>query len=372
MKKLLLLLLLIPFSLFAQDKKDIIRAGISESSPFVINKKNADNVLTNFGSIYQLKNKETDYYGMAIDLWELMEPFFTEETEYIYYDEPDDLVKALQNGEIDIIVENLTMTSTRAAKVNFTHPWYNGGLRIMANVGHEESVWEILDRKGYLKLGSMFAGAILILTIAVVIWRRKYSKNFPPRFIDQFAFSFKDVIQALQSGRIGIKEGVYPKSWIWNIIAALWTLIGVSLIAYITSTVTMAMTTSSLQVKTISSIQELKGSSIGTFPGTTADSYLQYVGFEDIKYYFTEKEFYDALIKKEIMAFVGDAPVLEYLANKYPNKDIAIVGELFNRERYAFAAKDPEFTIRMNKKIIEFYEDGTLDLLRQQYFGSDN
>lgn len=69
--------------------------------------------------------------GLAIDLWEEIAEKKNWQFAYQEYRTFRDLIDATTQGQIDLALTNLTITQQRALKVDFTQPWFDGGVRLM-------------------------------------------------------------------------------------------------------------------------------------------------------------------------------------------------------------------------------------------------
>ena len=76
------------------------------------------------------------------------------------------------------------------------------------------------------------------------------------------------------------------------------------------------------------------------------------------------------LLRREVVAIISDAPVLEYYDNSHPELPITEVGALFQPEKYGFAVPTGSKLERdLTLQILAAREDGMLERLRSKYFG---
>jgi ABC-type amino acid transport substrate-binding protein len=79
----------------------------------------------------------------------------------------------------------------------------------------------------------------------------------------------------------------------------------------------------------------------------------------------------DALLKSQVGAIVLDAPMLEWYDNAHPELPITVVGPVFLAEQYGFALPTGSpLTRRISEVILRLKDNGTMDKLHAQYFGS--
>ena len=88
----------------------VVTVGVYRSPPFVM---------------------ETDGHptGMAIELWESLATSLGLQSRYVWLETNAALVDALAAREVDVGVTNLAITRARAERIDFTHPWFDSGLR---------------------------------------------------------------------------------------------------------------------------------------------------------------------------------------------------------------------------------------------------
>ncbi len=338
-----------------------IKAGIHISPPFVIEQ------MRMFPTGTEL------YSGMAIDLWTLLEMELGIQTEYIRFQSMEEMLLAAEKGDIDVIVSNLSVTYERTKQVRFIWPWYDGGLRIMiCHKNDTNSVFTEMKQQGqiasYLLLFCGMTGACFVITLI----RRKVQSDFPQKWRDGIAYTFYDVISVFSTKKIPpsfeVKNQRYR--WLWHIFSALWMLGCVGITAYITSTITAAMTSVALSEEKIDSVYDLEEKKSGVLAGGPAEILLRNLGIPFVSFNEIE-DASSALCSDIIDAVIADAPVLEYQAYSHPKNNLAVVGEIFNPEKYAFGVslRHKEFADRISTEIIRLIELGKIEELRSRYFG---
>jgi ABC-type amino acid transport substrate-binding protein len=338
----------------AETEGTLVRAGVHISPPFV------------------MAAETGSYDGMAVDLWDRISNALGLHTEYTSYRSMEDLLKALESNEIDVVVTNLTVTHARARLMRFTYPWYDAGLRIMINTEARNSFWHEIRKDGRLNAYLLLAGALIVLSFAATIIRRALSPAFTRSWLDGFSLNFRDIISTAVSGAVSENFGWSGRKnrWFHNIITALLSLCGVALVAYITSTVTSVMTTVSLMNTEIYALADLAGKKVGVLGGSAAAEYLRRSGFTVLSFDDIDAAS-SALLEKNISAVVADAPVVEYWARTHPGSPVKVTGELFHPDIYAFAlGREGNLADAVSVQIIKFHEDLSIPKLKFLYFGT--
>jgi ABC-type amino acid transport substrate-binding protein len=335
-------------TLAAQDTVPLMRAGIHLSPPFT------------------MAGGDGEYYGMAIDLWQILEKELGFRAVYIPYPTVDELLTSLQEGAIDIALSNLTVTHERAQKIKFTYPWYDAGQRIMVKIVRKSSFWEDFKRSGQVPVYFALFGLFALIAIAVTLIRRRIDAGFTELgWIEGIFCSLYEVIITSRSGRLQRNFG-----WVGYAVSSLWMIFGMAAVAYLTSTITSSMTTASLSQTSINSPSDLRGTFTGVLAGSASEDYLRGMGnflftFADID------EAGTALSENQIQAVVADAPVVEYWAYMHPDAGVTATGELFHHEKYAFALNRNNSVLaeEISLGLISLHEQGRINELKLKFTG---
>ncbi|WP_220443944.1 transporter substrate-binding domain-containing protein [Pararhodobacter zhoushanensis] len=311
------------------------------------------------------------FTGMAIDLWERISQELSLQSIYVELDNTGDLVTAVANADVAVAVTNLTVTRARAERVDFTHPWFDAGQRIMVNDDRGGGFWDVLrglQDSGHLRGYAWIAFVIAMATLLVTLFDRRFNKEFPRRWRDGIAESFYVVMSVATSGKSPTRKNFL--GWAGRLWQGLWLVCGIAVLAYVTSSVTSVMTTLSLTNK-INSFADLPGRVVGVQPGSVSESYAQEAGLTTRPFAHIDQAV-TALLGGRIDAIVGDAPVLEYYAHTHPDQPVSVVGPIFAPDKYAFGlTQGSDLTRALTVELIGAHETSQIDAIRTRYFGSD-
>jgi ABC-type amino acid transport substrate-binding protein len=312
---------------------------------------------------------EAAYTGMAVDLWTEIARRIGVTFDYEEYPTFRDLLRATADGSVDVAITNLTITRDRAEIVSFTQPWYDAGLRLMVPEEGAANGWSVisgLGDAGHLRAYAWLAIVIILATLGLTFFDRRFDPDFPRRWRDGVAESFHHVMSIATSGRAARKNLF---GWAGRIWQALWLVVGVAVIAYVTSSVTSVMTTVSL-TRGINSLSDMSDKTAAVFTGSVAEGYVRELGIA-ARTYDNIALSVAALEAGEVDAIVGDAPILEHYAVSNPQDRVAVVGNIFHPDKYGFALPlGSDLTRPVTLEILAIQESGTLEALRQRYFGS--
>ena len=329
--------------------KQPVRVGLFLSPPFVM-------------------QEQGRFTGMAVELWELIAGSQGMQSEYRTFPTIRVLIDAAANGEVDVAVTNLTITQGRAQRIDFTHPWFDAGQRIMVNEHQSTRLLDVvggLRDAGFLRAYAWLALVIAAATVSLTIFDRKFDPAFPRRWRDGVAESFFSIM-SVAAGKTSGRRNIF--GWVGRIWQGLWLIFGIAVLAYVTSSVTSVMTTLSL-TNQINSLADLPGKSVGVFTGSVSEDFARDSGF-DRQSFPNIEEAVMALRDGSIDAIVADAPVLEYYAHTHPEERVDVIGGLFEPDKYGFGlTRNSALTRQLTVEILGAHERGLVEELHTKYFG---
>jgi ABC-type amino acid transport substrate-binding protein len=330
-----------------------VKVGVYVSPPFVIEKADGG------------------YTGMAIELWEAIAQPLNLQTEYQPLPTFKALVDAAAVNEVDVAVTNLTITRNRALQVDFTQPWFDAGLRIMINEERRTSFMDVvrgLADSGHLRAYAWLLAVIVAATIVLTLFDRRFDKDFPRRWHEGLAESFYSVMSIATSGRSPARKNLF--GWVGRLWQGLWLVCGVAVLAYVTSTVTSVMTTLSITSE-INSVADLPGKRVGVLAGSLAEDFVEAEGLERRAYVSLDR-MVAGMLRDEVEAIVGDAPVLEYYEHTHPKHPLKVVGAIFEPDKYGFALTSGSSLEReVTLELLRAHETDVVEELDEKYFGEE-
>ena len=344
-----LVLVVIPCVVVAQPHH--LTVGVLASPPFVIEN---DGVFT----------------GLAIDLWEDLATKNNWQFTYQEYETFRELIDAAAQGRIDLAISNITITQQRALTVDFTQPWFDGGMRLMVRSEQGTGLRSIvkgLAQAGFITAYTWIIFVIALATILLTLFDRRFDKSFPLRWREGIAESFYTVMSVVTSGRPPARKNLF--GWLGRIWQALWLVCGVAVLAFVTSSVTSVMTTLAI-TNQINSVDDLGSNPVGVLAGTVEEDYAYEKGLV-VRSFPNIIEATNSLINGRITAIIADGPVLEYYS--YINSDlpVKVVGRLFERDKYGFAlTPHSPFTRELTLAVLGAIDTGKVEELKTKYLGS--
>lgn len=319
---------------------------------------------------FVMEDGDGNFTGMAFELWEEAAENLNLESDYVVLPTFRALVDSTEAGAIDVAVSNLTINRSRIARVDFTHSWFDSGLQIMTAEGQPAGFRGIiggLRSSGYLHTYGLIGLAIVLCSLLITLFYRRFDSEFPNRWQEGIAEGFYTVMSLLTSGKTGRKNLF---GWIGRIWQGVWLVCGVAVLAYVTSTVTSVMTTISL-TNQINSVDDLSGRSIGVRDGSDAEEVARGMGLR-VQAYANTDEIADALLGGEVEAMVGDSPVLKYYVLTNPDLPLQVVGNIFKKDKYGFVLPySSDLTRPLSVELVGARRQGRTAELREKYFGDE-
>jgi len=326
------------------------RVGVFVSPPFVT------------------KDAKGEYSGYAWELYSAAERRLELKSVPQEFATFAELLDAVIAGKIDVAVTDMFITSDRERRMEFTHPIADGGLRVMVSTERESrlaAIWNDLINDGHARILGWGALIVIALAIPLAFFWRHVDKDFPQKPLDAFAESLYRLVAVTMSGKTKVTS---VSTWHTKVFAAAWLVVGVSIVAYITSSITSVMTKQALR-GTINSVADLNGKHVGAVAGTLGEQYCRSSGLESTSYPTLESAV-EALVSHEVGAVVADGLALEAYDHANPKLPITEVGPIFDRRRYGIGLPmGSPLRHRLNIALVELTESGTTDKLYTKYFG---
>lgn len=326
------------------------RVGVFVSPPFVT------------------KDAKGEYSGYAWELYSAAERRLELKSVPQEFATFAELLDAVIAGEIDVAVTDMFITSDRERRMEFTHPIADGGLRVMVSTERTSrlaAIWNDLVNDGHARILAWGALIVIALAIPLAFFWRHVDKDFPQKPLDAFAESLYRLVAVTMSGKTKVTS---VSTWHTKIFAAAWLVVGVSIVAYITSSITSVMTKQALR-GTINSVADLNGRNVGVIKGSLGEQYCRSSGLESTSYPTLESAV-EALVSHEVGAVVADGLALEAYDHANPKLPITEVGPIFDRRRYGIGLPmGSPLRHRLNIALVELTESGTTDKLYTKYFG---
>ncbi len=330
-----------------------LTVALSEVSPFVIDSNGV-------------------YSGFEIELWEKIATEMKVDFEYEKHSFQE-LIPLISNKGADIAFASITINEKREELIDFSHPTFNSGLRILLSKNRKN-----IDFGGTIKtffvqgFKQLIKPLIFLLVILFILGSILYCIE---RSNGSIAVSFfPGVFQASWislSSMLGLDGGFFVYtvgSWSGRLIVALGQIISLTIFGLFIGEISAFVTAKKIRLN-IEEPKDLQGKRVATVQGTISEPILKDLGANVIK---VSKigEAYEKLKKNDVDAVVFDAPVLEYYLLNEGAEWADITGGLFDKQDYGYVLQnDSPLRKEVNLALLTIRENGSYDELYKKWFG---
>ncbi|XP_059661065.1 glutamate receptor 3.4-like [Cornus florida] len=280
------------------------------------------------------------------------------------------LVNDVAENKYDAGVGDITITTNRTRIVDFTQPYMESGLVIVAPVkGRKSNAWAFLRPFTWEMWG---VTAAFFLLVGAVVWILEHRMNHefrgPPRqqLMTIFWFSFSTMFFAHKETTVSTLGRMVLLLWLFVVL-----IINSSYTASLTSILTVQQLTSQIE-----GIDSLISSNvpIGVQDGSFAYNYLieeLNIAPSRLKFLRNQDEYLTALNQGPngggVAAIVDELPYIElFLVNT--NCKFKIVGQEFTKSGWGFAfQRDSPLAVDLSTAILQLSENGDLQRIHDKW-----
>jgi len=317
---------------------------------------------------FAVKLPDGDWYGLSIELWEQLAAELGLDFDYVELTLPE-MLDRVENGTVDIGLSALTITADRESRMDFSYPYYEGGLGIAVTANRESLIWGVLTRLlswQFLSVVAALAGVLSIAAFFVWIFERRANP-------DQFGGSR---LQGLGAGfwwsavtmtTVGYGDKA-PRSLGGRLIALIWMFAGIIIISSFTAGIASSLTASQVAVDQLRT-KSLDSLSIATVERSTGEEFSRSTGLRYQTYPDVESAL-EAVHKNKAQAVIYDLPLLRHHLMKHSEWEVEILNRILVRESYGIALP-PDSALRepLNRTLLEALRTPEWQALRLQYLG---
>ncbi len=315
-KKLLYIVVLALLNCFTADATEELKVGYASAPPFIL--------------------EDETVHGISIFLWQeiardLNIDYKLEEKSF------PELLNALESGEIDLVINPLTMTQDRYQNFDFTYPFY-ASHSVVAK--HHIPAWMRFKSLLSSIFSSNFLSTFLVLSFLI----------FTFGFLT-WLFERNHESSHFRKGHKGIWDGIWwsvvtmttvgygdkaPKTRGGKITALIWMFSGLLFISGLTATIASSLTVDRIAFDS-TKLNELQNQKVGTVSNSSSNDFLRSNFFRKVRSYSNVQKGLDDLKGHRIDAFVYDEPILQYYTSEYDEyANIEILDYKFKVQFYAF------------------------------------
>ncbi|KAL9238341.1 hypothetical protein vseg_012774 [Gypsophila vaccaria] len=277
-----------------------------------------------------------------------------------------DLVRRVAIGEFDAAVGDIAIVTDRTRIADFTQPYADSGLVVVAPVKKmSSSAWAFLRP---FTLLMWVVTAVFFIIIGAVIWILEHRLNDefrgPPseQLMTILWFSFSTLFFSHRENTVSALGRMVLVIWLFVVL-----IIQSSYTASLTSFLTVQQLSSS--IKGIDSLVA-SGVHIGYQVGSYAEHYLNEelnIPSSRLKSLKSPEEYADALQTGRVAAVVDEQPYVDLFLSRYCQ--FAIAGQEFTKSGWGFAFKrDSPLALDMSTVLLQLSENGKLQNITETWF----
>ena len=318
---------------------------------------------------YSMKTQDGKWEGFSIELWKIAAKKLGIGFEIREYDWLREIRDAIQKGELDLTTMT-HVTEPNETIMDLSHAYHLSGLGIAVATEHNEYRWvAVLER--LLSTDTLKVLALLFvmtLIAGLIVWlfeRRKNREMFGGATINGLGQGIWWAMVTMTTVGYGDKA---PKTVGGRMVAVVWMLMSIILIANYTAVITTSQTVSELSGR-VNSPRDLPNVRVGALAEAETFEHLVTSGipvlpFEEIE------EGLRAVVENRIDAFVDDEAELRYLVKTEFPGQLRVLAETFNHYYLSMAMpNDSPLREPLNRVLAGILESEDWKRLQEHYMG---
>lgn len=300
--------------------------------------------------------------GFEVELWEEVAKRLNLDFTYFEVENFDRLLKNIEKSEFDLAIAGITRTVSRSEKMQMSFLTLDTGLIVGIYDDKKPTIGELLHKifsRGTIGVMSVLVGFSLVIAHGYWFIERSYSvsEKYATGIFESFWWAF------VTFSTIGYGD-ISPETLFGKIFALISIAAGLALFGLFIAQLSSALTLGKLKHE-IRSVDDLVGKKVAVKKGTTAiETAIEHGAI--INEFETVDLAVASLIDKSSDAVIADSASLQNIKNI---KGLFLVGGLFSRQSYSFAApKKSRLLKKINTTLIAIREDETYDRIYAKYF----
>ncbi|MDR6302244.1 transporter substrate-binding domain-containing protein [Mesonia maritima] len=279
--------------------------------------------------------KGNNFSGLSISSWEMLNEDLSYNYEYKLYNSLAELLNGIENKEVDLSINPITVTDNRMKTLDFSQPYFISHTAVAKKT--ESKAWHFLKNLwswDFISALLLLIGIIFIFGLLVWFFERKHNH-------DEFG----------GKGFSGIKEGFWwsavtmttvgygdksPRTTGGRIVGLIWMFLAIILISSLTAGIASALTVQSINDE-ITNVQDLERFSVATVESSSSQEFLNLYNIQHEKVKSGE-EGIQQLIDGKTNLFVYDQPILNYLIEKNGKEtDLEVLQKTLKKDYFSYA-----------------------------------
>ncbi len=310
--------------------------------------------------------------GFSVELWAAIAKETGLNYQWYEHQQFSNMIEFAITGRNDLVIANISITSEREIKGDFSHPIFQSGMAIAVQSKSQPSYLSLIWESGVMLF--LLGAFIILLIIAHILWffERNVASARHDYFRDDYIGGIWDAFWwAFIIMTMGGFENEVPQKIVSRILAMIWIIISLFFISAITAQMTTALTVAELKTD-IESYKDLAGKRVAVTANSSHEKFLKNKGIATIAYS-SLNQMYSDLKEDKLDAIVADYPVLSYYSHQKGLGWMTIAGKIFNPESFGiFFPENSPLLERVNTALLKLKEEGVYGEIKLKYFGGIN
>lgn len=278
-----------------------------------------------------------------------------------------EMLDLVRTGQVDMAAANISITAARETEMDFSHPIFESGLRIMvaADDVRAPSLMRVLFSADLMI--AIAVAVVLLMGGGMMMWglERRAQPYFDRPLKEAWFPSFWWALNLVVNG--GFEERV-PRTPIGRVFGVVLVVSSLFVVSLFVAKITAVMTVEAIS-GSINSVNDLYDKDVATISKSTAARFLErrdisYRGYSDLA---TLLRDFDQGLTRVV---VFDAPVLDHYMESDGRKVGHPVGQVFLREDYGLLLPDgSDHLEEINRALLAMRENGEYDDIYRKWFG---
>ena len=316
---------------------------------------------------FVIKDDNGSYSGITIALWKHVANEL--DLEYSYREESiQGMIDGVSDDNLFASASALTITSEREEVINFTHPYIITGLGIATSykpAGLLEAVKAVFS-KDFLWVVFLLMGLLFVWGFLVWIFERnENSEEFGGSASEGIGSGFWWAAVTMTTVGYGDKS---PRTFWGRLIGFIWMFTAIIVVSFFTASIASSLTVTQLETR-VGGPEDLPFVRVGALENSAT---LTFLLDEEIQAdtYGTIEEGLRAVERDEIDAFVHDAPIIRFYAQRDFRNRVRVLPNTFNDQYYGIALpQNSEYRNEINKILLDFIQTDEWKDLNSKYLG---
>ena len=273
---------------------------------------------------YAMRLNQDDWSGIAVTLFREAAAKMGVDHDFVEYPDVASAVRAVAEGECDVLAVGLDPTPERESEFDFSHAFEQSGTSVAVQLDHSPSLLrvagQILDSKLLSVLGWVIGCMVAVAVLMTLIERRRTQSHFAGSWLKSLGESLWWSITTMST--VGYGDRV-PVSWRGKLLGGVWMLVAFALMSILAGVIASDLTVSRFQ-PTISSVKQLPKVRVAAVKDSAAlmDGAAQGLKMRAMP---GLPESLEALQRREVDAVLGDTAALRYLVRENYALDMVVL-----------------------------------------------